>query len=110
MQCISAIFTDNSNTKMAVTICFRSLSQKIISFVRKNLARRLTQSNLGGVCNNMNEEFRWIHCPICGNKTRTKIYQNTVMFNFPLFCPKCKKETSIDVMQLKMAISKTSKT
>lgn len=30
----------------------------------------------------------------------------TVMFNFPLYCPKCKKEIRIDVMQLKMAISK----
>jgi len=28
------------------------------------------------------------------------------MFKFPLYCPKCKKEIKIDVMQLKMAISK----
>jgi len=29
-----------------------------------------------------------------------------VMFNFPLYCPKCRKEIKINVMQLKMAISK----
>ena len=51
-------------------------------------------------------ESRWICCPICGGKTRTKVYADTVMFNFPLYCPKCKKEIRIDVMQLKMAISK----
>lgn len=51
-------------------------------------------------------ESRWIHCPICNGKTRTKVYADTAMFNFPLYCPKCKKEIRIDVMQLKMAISK----
>ena len=49
---------------------------------------------------------RWIRCPICDSKTRTKVYADTVMFNFPLYCPKCKKETKIDVLQLKMAKSK----
>ena len=49
-------------------------------------------------------DSRWIRCPICNSKTRTRVYADTVMFNFPLFCPKCKKETRIDVMQMKMAI------
>ncbi|RHN16729.1 cysteine-rich KTR domain-containing protein [Dorea formicigenerans] len=43
----------------------------------------------------------WIHCPICGGKTRTKVYDNTVLVKFPLYCPKCKKEIKIDVIQLK---------
>lgn len=55
-------------------------------------------------------ESRWIHCPICNGKTRTKVYADTAMFNFPLYCPKCKKEIKIDVMQLKMVLSKTSQT
>ncbi|MCI8299846.1 MAG: hypothetical protein HFI69_05770 [Lachnospiraceae bacterium] len=29
----------------------------------------------------------FIRCPICSNKTRTKLYHNTVPENFPLFCP-----------------------
>ncbi len=48
----------------------------------------------------------WIHCPICGGKTRTKVYRDTVLVNFPLFCPKCKKEMCIDVVQFKMILSK----
>ncbi|MBQ6718803.1 MAG: conjugal transfer protein [Oscillospiraceae bacterium] len=52
------------------------------------------------------DDSRWIRCPICDSKTRTKVYTDTVMFNFPLFCPKCKKEIRIDVMQMKMAIRK----
>ena len=48
----------------------------------------------------------WIHCPICGEKTKTKVYENTVLVNFPLYCPKCKKEMCIDVAQLKMVLSK----
>lgn len=51
-------------------------------------------------------EARWVHCPSCGGKTRTKVYDDTVMFKFPLYCPKCKKEIKVDVLQLKMAVSK----
>lgn len=48
----------------------------------------------------------WIRCPVCNGKTRTKVYADTVLVNFPLFCPKCKKEVRIDVVQLKMVLSK----
>ena len=47
-----------------------------------------------------------IHCPICGGKTRTKVYDDTVLVKFSLYCPKCKKEIKIDVIQLKMVLSK----
>lgn len=48
---------------------------------------------------------RWVHCPICGGKTRTKIYADTVLLNFPLYCPKCKKEHRVSVVKLKMILS-----
>ena len=56
----------------------------------------------------MNEkrESKWIFCPHCGGKTRTRIYENTVLIKFPLYCPKCKKEIIVDVVQLKMVLSK----
>ncbi len=47
----------------------------------------------------------WIRCPICQGKTRTKVYADTVLIRFPLFCPKCKKEIKIDVVHLKMTRS-----
>lgn len=51
-------------------------------------------------------ESRWIRCPICSGKTRTKVYSDTVLVRFPLFCPKCKNECLIDVVKLKMVVSK----
>lgn len=39
---------------------------------------------------------KWILCPACGNKTRAKLRWDTVLKNFPLFCPKCKQEILID--------------
>ena len=48
----------------------------------------------------------WILCPVCGSKTRLKIRENTVLENFPLFCPKCKQETLISVKQLNMSVIK----
>ena len=48
----------------------------------------------------------WDHCPICDAKTRTKVYEDTVLVKFPLYCPKCKKEIPINVVKLKMVLSK----
>ncbi len=42
------------------------------------------------------ETVKWIYCPICKNKTRTKIRKDTELINFPLYCPKCKQETLIE--------------
>lgn len=51
------------------------------------------------------EKSRWVHCTICGRKTRTKVYEDTVLIKFPLYCPKCKKEVLINVVQLKTLVS-----
>lgn len=52
----------------------------------------------------MNE--KWLLCPVCDNKTRIKIRVDTVLENFPLFCPKCKQETIINVQQMNMTVIK----
>lgn len=46
----------------------------------------------------------WVLCPICANKTRIQIREDTVLENFPLFCPKCKKESIITVYKLNMLV------
>ena len=48
----------------------------------------------------------WLLCPVCKNKTRTKVREDTELIKFPLFCPKCKKETIINVKNLKITIIK----
>ncbi|HGT0706681.1 TPA: cysteine-rich KTR domain-containing protein [Staphylococcus aureus] len=44
--------------------------------------------------------YKWILCPICGNKTRLRIRVDTIFKNFPLYCPKCKNETLINVQKM----------
>ena len=39
----------------------------------------------------------WILCPVCGSKTRNKIRKDTVLENYPLYCPKCRQERLIKV-------------
>ena len=39
----------------------------------------------------------WVYCPVCGNKTHTMIQEDAEMKNFPLYCPKGKQETIINV-------------
>ena len=52
------------------------------------------------------KETKWIFCPICGGKTRTMIRVDTELKKYPLFCPKCKQETLIDVKKLQIIIIK----
>ncbi len=51
-------------------------------------------------------KYEWILCPVCGSKTRVMIRDDTVLENFPLFCPKCKRETIINVKQLNISVIK----
>ncbi|GAA6408157.1 cysteine-rich KTR domain-containing protein [Blautia hominis] len=48
----------------------------------------------------------WLLCPVCNNKTRTMVREETVLVNFPLFCPKCKQETLINVQQMNVSVIK----
>ncbi len=48
----------------------------------------------------------WILCPVCGNKTRDRIREDTILKNYPLYCPKCKQETLINVHKLNISVIK----
>ncbi len=50
------------------------------------------------------KQEKWLLCPVCGNKTRLKLREDTVLEKFPLFCPKCKQETLINVPQMNMSV------
>ena len=51
-------------------------------------------------------DTQWILCPICRNKTRTMIREDTELKNFPLFCPKCKQESLIQVKKFQITVIK----
>ena len=42
------------------------------------------------------EEKRWVLCPICGAKTRLQLLPETELKSFPLFCPKCRRESIVE--------------
>ena len=42
---------------------------------------------------------KWVHCPACGAKTRVRLLQRTVLREFPLFCPKCRRESLINAKE-----------
>ena len=52
------------------------------------------------------QETHWILCPVCGSKSRNRIREDTVLLNYPLYCPKCKQETLVDVKKLQVTIIK----
>jgi len=54
----------------------------------------------------MEVRTEWVKCPVCGNKTRNKVREDTVLKQFPLFCTKCKNETLIEMDKLTMTVIK----
>lgn len=48
----------------------------------------------------------WILCPICGSKTRDKIRVDTILINYPLYCPKCKRNSLITAKDMKITVIK----
>lgn len=47
----------------------------------------------------------WIYCPMCHSKTRIKVCADTVLLNFPLYCPKCKETHQVSIVKLKMVLT-----
>ena len=45
-----------------------------------------------------------ILCPVCGSKTRSRIREDTILINYPLYCPKCRQERLIEVKNLRVAV------
>jgi len=56
--------------------------------------------------NKTDSKEKFLLCIICNNKTRTKAYQHTTLTNFPLYCPKCKHETIVNVENLNVTVIK----
>ena len=55
---------------------------------------------------NMIKTAEWICCPICGGKTRNRLREDTILINYPLYCPKCKQETLINAKELHITLIK----
>lgn len=51
-------------------------------------------------------EIEWILCPVCKNKTRVQIREDTELKNFPLYCLKCKHESLIEAKNLHITVIK----
>ena len=49
---------------------------------------------------------QWILCPLRGGKTRVKLREDTILENFPLYCPKCKQEMLIRANKLNISVIK----
>lgn len=54
----------------------------------------------------MIEKSKWIFCPTCKAKTRTKVCEDTILINFPLYCPKCKQENLVNIKKYMIYIVK----
>jgi ribosomal protein L44E len=50
------------------------------------------------------DKTKWIYCPVCGSKTRDRVRADTILRNYPLYCPKCRQETLIEVENFNITV------
>lgn len=55
------------------------------------------------------DRTEWLLCPICQNKTRNKIRADTELKNFPLYCPKCKNESLVNVQDFQVEVIQSNR-
>ena len=56
-------------------------------------------------CNNKyTDKGEFIRCPCCGEKTRTKIRDDTILIRHLLYCPKCKAELLVNIRKKSITI------
>ena len=83
---------------------YRTVIAKIV--VSPGRREKLLRKSLPGQRARVSKQIEWVRCPACHSKTRVKILDDTVLVNFPLFCPKCKQETLINIKQLHTTVIK----
>lgn len=50
---------------------------------------------------------KWVYCPVCNNKTRTKIRFETTAKSLPVYCAKCKHTFLAEIKPGYNVITKT---
>ena len=68
--------------------------------------RRMMQHCAGQEGITMGRSGEWLFCPKCQKRTRVKVYENTVMVHFPLYCHWCKTEFIIVYVAGKVTVEK----
>ena len=54
----------------------------------------------------MSKKSKWVRCSLCRKQTKTKIYPNTVLIRFPLYCQEREKEIPVTIINHEMIICK----
>ena len=52
------------------------------------------------------KQAEWLLCPICHNKTRIRVREDTELKNFLLYCPKCRNEVLINLKKKHISVIK----
>lgn len=61
------------------------------------------------IMNDKSEEKHWVLCPVSGAKTRLQLLPETELKVFPLFCPKCRRESIVNVKNFITEIQKAGR-
>ena len=63
-------------------------------------------TSCGGERGAVMKQAEWVLCPICHNKTRIRVREDTELKNFLLYCPKCRNEVLINLKKKHISVIK----
>ena len=92
-----------------MTLLWRQMQQMIhqrnVFHCETHLQEKHIKMERATMIETQKKKFLWLPCPKCGARTKIKIYEDTVLLNFPLYCTKCKEETKLGVIKFKIVVS-----
>ena len=86
----SCILTDVGSVKTTIHEAVRAAGLEN-QFIGGHPMAGSEKNGIDGARPDLFKGAHWILCPVCRGKTRTQIREDTVLENFPLFCPKCRR-------------------
>lgn len=61
--------------------------------------RRNTVTQSKWFVNKRETDFHFMRCPKCGKESTIEVCENTVLLNFPFFCPHCRASVFVNYVE-----------
>ena len=106
--------TSRNSTDDYFSKCRSEINEVTIKYMKQETSKKSKMRRITLISASTNEvilmekQGQWLLCPHCHGKTRIWIRKDTVLHNFLLFCPKCKREELIDLKHFQITLLKQS--
>lgn len=55
------------------------------------------------------DENGWLYCPQCRQKTEYRVRSDTMVYHWPMCCPRCHRESVVNIFEGKVELTSFKK-